>query len=397
MNAIFKGSPNHNIGRAGHTVQKIVIHWFGQGTIESANTRFQNPATQVSAHYGISQGRLWQWVKEEDTAWHAGNLTVNRDSIGIEHDAGIQPPHDLSEGDYLLSAQLVAEISQKYSIPLDRAHIIGHREIKATQCPGTINIDKIIALAKTFMITKTKVSLYTKDLANPDIMQQGLVIMNQRIQAMVPDFQVITDVAVTTNHFDGRLLSDGKVDVYPSQILELDSKGAKVICLVHNGVQPQPTNPFHSAETLGGATPIQVPENWYVTFPEVFAQFYLHELCHAWYYLIDNLPYDQQIAKVHNPPENWGGYGNPIDYYISLIIELKPFWAKISDQAQGVEPMLTYKFTDNATEYILTDDATLIPMSASGLTKTLSGRPEKLIQLAPSERTKYKIVTSTVI
>lgn len=149
MELVWKGSPNYN--RRTMPVKRIVIHWFGLGTLESANTRFQNPATQVSAHYGISKGRIWQWVKESDVAWHSGNAAVNAESIGIEHDATLNG-HNLSDEDYRLSAEIVAEICKRHNIPLDRKHIIGHREVKATQCPGTIDIDRIINLAKPIAI-----------------------------------------------------------------------------------------------------------------------------------------------------------------------------------------------------------------------------------------------------
>lgn len=144
MDIIWKGSPNFL--KRTKPIKKIVIHWFGKGTLESANNRFQNTNNQVSAHYGISKGRVWQWVKENNIAYHSGNFTVNAESIGIEHDATTD--HYLSEQDYRLSAQLVLEIAQRYNIPLDRQYIISHREIKPTQCSGTIDINKIINLAK---------------------------------------------------------------------------------------------------------------------------------------------------------------------------------------------------------------------------------------------------------
>jgi N-acetyl-anhydromuramyl-L-alanine amidase AmpD len=153
MNIVWKGSPNHNKGRAGTRIDRIVIHWFGKGTLEAANTRFQNPANQVSAHYGIFNGRVWQWVREEDTAWHSGNLAMNRRSIGIENDAGIEPPHNLSEQDYRTLGEVVASISKRHGIPLDRTHVIGHRDVKPTACPGSIDLDKVITLAKSMTTT----------------------------------------------------------------------------------------------------------------------------------------------------------------------------------------------------------------------------------------------------
>lgn len=141
---IWKGSPNFDSNRK--PIDRIVIHWFGVGTLESANARFQNP-NNSSAHYGVSGKRVWQWVREEDVAYHAGNYVMNQRSIGIEHDAGIDPPHGLSEESYQTSAKLIADICTRHKIPLDRQHIIGHKEVKPTQCPGTVDINRLISMA----------------------------------------------------------------------------------------------------------------------------------------------------------------------------------------------------------------------------------------------------------
>ncbi len=144
MNIVWKGSPNFDSNRK--PIDRIVLHWFGAGTLESAHTTFQKPGG-TSAHYGISGSRVWQWVKEENVAWHAGNYAMNQRSIGIEHDATTTSP--ASEETYKTSAQLLADICKKYNIPLDRTHVIKHSEVpRATQCPGTLDIDRIIALAQ---------------------------------------------------------------------------------------------------------------------------------------------------------------------------------------------------------------------------------------------------------
>src|SRR5450759_169963 len=85
-------------GRDGHTVNKIVLHWI-VGTLESADTTFANPTRIASAHYGIGDSDIHQYVQESDTAYHAGNLTVNKDSIGIEHKGGpcLLYPSDAAE------------------------------------------------------------------------------------------------------------------------------------------------------------------------------------------------------------------------------------------------------------------------------------------------------------
>lgn len=153
MDIQFKASPNfwkdRKYGQKSYTVKYIFIHWFGSGTLESAEARFLNKDSQASAHYGISKGRVRQWVQEKDGAWSTGVALANLEGISIEHDAN--PNQPLSEQDYELSGQLVAEISKRHNIPLDRVHIKGHREVKATQCPGTVDIDRIIRIAKGYL------------------------------------------------------------------------------------------------------------------------------------------------------------------------------------------------------------------------------------------------------
>lgn len=104
MTIAYKGTPNKQ-PRPG-SVKFVVCHWFGVGTLESANTRFQNPASQVSAHYGISGNTIYQWARENEIAYHCGDFSCNTNSIGIEHDATTD--HNASEVTYATSIELIA-------------------------------------------------------------------------------------------------------------------------------------------------------------------------------------------------------------------------------------------------------------------------------------------------
>mgnify|MGYP003792653093 CR=1 FL=1 len=146
MNIFWKGSPNKDGSEYRKPITYIILHWLGVGTLETANARFQNPNSQVSAHYGVSDDTVYQWVKEDEVAWHAGDRSVNQCSIGIEHDA--TTTKNASDKTYQTSGQLVREICDRYKIPIDRKHILKHSEIKPTQCPGTLDVDKIISIAK---------------------------------------------------------------------------------------------------------------------------------------------------------------------------------------------------------------------------------------------------------
>jgi len=150
--------PNNYNSRYNNKIDKVILHWI-VGTLESADATFNNPSRLASAHYGVGGTRIHQYVKEEDCAWHAGNLLVNRQSIGIECEGG--PDLPISEDTYRTCAWLVRDICNRYQIPLSRTHIKGHKEVsdKPTQCPGTLDIDRIISLASNDMTDDQKRAL----------------------------------------------------------------------------------------------------------------------------------------------------------------------------------------------------------------------------------------------
>jgi N-acetyl-anhydromuramyl-L-alanine amidase AmpD len=134
---------NYDVGRGGNPVSFIVDHWTVV-MFESAIRRFMDPRSSVSAHYIIGQdGRIAQLVREEDTAFHAGEYSANQRSIGIEHEAGpAMPPTDAI---YAASAQLHAEIASRYGLALGvGTTVLPHRAIVPTECPGTLDLDRIV-------------------------------------------------------------------------------------------------------------------------------------------------------------------------------------------------------------------------------------------------------------
>ena len=121
---------NYTSGR-GATIDHIVIHDM-EGTYAGAISWFQNPAASASAHYDVrsADGEITQQVHHGDTAWHAGNWNINQRSIGIEHEGfAAQGSRWYTEAMYKSSAALVRRLSDKYGVPKDRSHIIGHYEV----------------------------------------------------------------------------------------------------------------------------------------------------------------------------------------------------------------------------------------------------------------------------
>lgn len=159
---IIKTTPNFTKGRGTFKPEIIVIHIMA-GSIEGTDSWFADPASQVSAHYGVGyRGEVHKYVNEEDTAWHAGRvknptfslykpgINPNIYTIGIEHE-GMNLSVDSTPEQKKASAALIAEISTRWNIPLDRDHIIGHYQIFSDKpyCPGTDKsvIDELIKMA----------------------------------------------------------------------------------------------------------------------------------------------------------------------------------------------------------------------------------------------------------
>jgi N-acetyl-anhydromuramyl-L-alanine amidase AmpD len=151
-------TPNFLNGRDGATPRAIVVHT-SVGSFGSAVDWFGRRESGVSAHYLVGlRGRVGQFVDETDTARHAGNVRdptaaswlVARDpnlvSVGIEFEDGgdpagcARPPAQYASG-----AELIARIGERWGIPLDREHVVGHREIYAAKsCPGNLDIERLI-------------------------------------------------------------------------------------------------------------------------------------------------------------------------------------------------------------------------------------------------------------
>lgn len=134
------GSPNYTQGRGGLSVLGVIIHWMA-GNLASADSTFQDRNRNTSAHFGIEDNKVHEYVNPDDTAYQAGNWIVNEQTIGIEHSA--QPGRAPSDATYENSAQIVAEMAQKYGFPIDTAHVRHHYEIVATACPGPVPGDGV--------------------------------------------------------------------------------------------------------------------------------------------------------------------------------------------------------------------------------------------------------------
>ncbi|WP_344075771.1 N-acetylmuramoyl-L-alanine amidase [Streptomyces crystallinus] len=133
---------NYNVASRPDTfgIRQIIVH-DTEGSYEGSVQTFQDPAKSVSTHYLIkADGSLvTQMVATKDEAYHAGNKSFNMHGIGVEHVGyAIKEGSWYSEQQYESSAQLVKYLANRFNIPLDREHIVGHDDV-----PGPV--DKLVS------------------------------------------------------------------------------------------------------------------------------------------------------------------------------------------------------------------------------------------------------------
>jgi N-acetyl-anhydromuramyl-L-alanine amidase AmpD len=118
-------------------ITTIVIHATEGGSLLGNVSWLVNDESEASAHYVVSRlGTIVQLVPLHDIAWHSGNKRVNDHSVGVEHVGETYDPNGFTAAEYKASARLAAWLVNRYDIPVDRAHIIGHAQVPDPFHPG---------------------------------------------------------------------------------------------------------------------------------------------------------------------------------------------------------------------------------------------------------------------
>lgn len=139
------------------TIDRIVIHHNATTNKDVAiNTWLANGSAQTSAHYEVAGKQIIGIVGEGTTAWHAGNGDMNARSIGIENvNATGAPNWTISNDTFESLSKLVADIAKRYGFPIDATHVIPHKAVVSTACPGGIDVAKVIKRANEIAGNKT--------------------------------------------------------------------------------------------------------------------------------------------------------------------------------------------------------------------------------------------------
>lgn len=142
MNISQKLLTVNHYSRSGEKQSKteyIVVHWIGNANTSAINNRnyFENlkitHQRQASAHYIIGlNGEIIQCIPENEVAFHAGNYTMNRKSIGIEN---CHPDWTgkFNDSTYEALVELCVWLCKKYNLNADK--IIRHYDVTKKCCP----------------------------------------------------------------------------------------------------------------------------------------------------------------------------------------------------------------------------------------------------------------------
>lgn len=138
------GYPDGKKGRGGAKIDKIFVHHMaGVLTAKQCGNVFKS--RPASAHYGIgSDGKIGQYVLEENTAWHCASKSYNQRSIGIElsNDKGASGGWHVADKTIAKCIDLIVDICQRNGIKKInytgdlKGNLCMHRWTASTSCPG---------------------------------------------------------------------------------------------------------------------------------------------------------------------------------------------------------------------------------------------------------------------
>lgn len=149
--AVWAGfSPNHSI-RESDIDMFIIHHTTETGDVKNLRSYMMRKNDRnVSANWLMAQnGEAHEVVPPEYRAWTSGSIDHRAVTVETMNTSGA-PNWGISKESHEGIAQILAWAHRQWGIPLDRKHVIGHKEVPgaATACPGpSMDIDWIVARA----------------------------------------------------------------------------------------------------------------------------------------------------------------------------------------------------------------------------------------------------------
>lgn len=133
----------------GQIVDRFIVHHQASTNddeeyFKTKNSRSSCPTWQVKANGDVVELIPPDMRPSSTGSWNARSVAVETQNTSGDPDWGI------SDVSHEAIALLVVWSAKRFGFPIDRAHVIGHRETgAATACPGpSMNLDRIVARAR---------------------------------------------------------------------------------------------------------------------------------------------------------------------------------------------------------------------------------------------------------
>lgn len=200
----------------------FIIHH--AATVGAANTiaTLTGPRNVSANAIGTPQGIIAQ-VSEDRRAWTSGATGDGGRGAAFDHKAlTIEIANDVGAPAWTAApetlehvAQWLASKSAQYGVPLDREHVIGHRELYEhfrasypTECPGGINLDNLVTRSLEIQTTKEETELMPAltDEEQRRILQHLDNINYALSKIILPALGRIDTQRVLTNQNDAKIL-----------------------------------------------------------------------------------------------------------------------------------------------------------------------------------------------
>lgn len=120
--------------------------------VKYLNSKENNSST--SFHFAVDDTGVYQAVNLDYNSWHAGNVSMNRKSIGIEIAKSTINDNALKDKAIENGAKFTAMLMNYYNIPLE--NVITHKDVTGKNCPHDIlsryGYDNFLLLVKIFSV-----------------------------------------------------------------------------------------------------------------------------------------------------------------------------------------------------------------------------------------------------
>lgn len=147
------------------SVSMFVIHHAATASLSGVLSMMSSGSREVSANYVVKDNQIIGVVPEEYRSWSLSSALYDSKAITVEtcnSATGDASGWPISDESYASLAKLVADASTRYGFPIDRDHVVGHREIYtrfgasyATACPGGIDLDRVVREARAIQSGQT--------------------------------------------------------------------------------------------------------------------------------------------------------------------------------------------------------------------------------------------------